>query len=36
VANKITDGNTLKTKLGVFIDEQGAPSVDSLEGGHKP
>jgi len=34
VANKITDGNPLKTKLGIFIDEQGATSVESFEGGH--
>jgi len=27
VLNKITDGISLKTKLGVFIDEQGATNV---------
>jgi len=26
----MTDGNTLKTKLGIFIDEQGATSVERL------
>jgi len=30
VANKITNGNTLNTKLGIFIDEQRAISVESL------
>ena len=28
--NKITDGNTLKTKVGIFIDEQEATNVESL------
>jgi len=36
MVNKITDGNTLKTKLGIFIDEPGSTSVESLEGDHKP
>jgi len=30
VANKITDGNPLKTKPGIFIDEQGGTSVECL------
>jgi len=30
VVNKITDGNPLKTKLSIFIDEQGATSLESL------
>ena len=28
MANKITDGNLLKAKLGIFIEEQGATSVE--------
>jgi len=32
VSNKITDGNPLQTKLGIFIDEQEATSVgESVE-----
>ena len=31
--NKITDGNQLKAKLGIFIEEQGATSVESLRKG---
>ena len=35
VANKITDGNPLKEKPGIFIEEQGATSVESLwKGAH--
>ena len=30
VANKITDGNPLKAKLGIFIKKQGATSVEGL------
>jgi len=30
MANKITDGNPLKTKIGIFIDERGTTSVESL------
>ena len=30
LANKITDGNPLKTKLDIFIEVQGATSVESL------
>ena len=30
VANKIIDGNPFKAKLGIFIEEQGATSVESL------
>ena len=30
VANKITDGNPLKSKLGIFIEVQGTKSVKSL------
>ena len=30
VAKKVTDGNPLKAKLGIFIQEQGAISVGSL------
>ena len=35
VANKITDGNLLKAKLGIFIKEQGATSVEILWTDHK-
>ena len=28
MANKITDGNLLKAKLGIFIEDQGATSVE--------
>ena len=35
VANKITDGNPLKAKLGIFIEKHGTTSVESLwKGGH--
>ena len=30
MANKITDGKPSKAKLGIFIEEQGATSVESL------
>ena len=30
VANKITDGNPLKAKLDVFVEKQGATSVESV------
>ena len=30
VANKIIDGNSLKPKLGIFIEEQEATSVESV------
>ena len=30
VANKITDGNPLKAKLSIFIEEQGATNVEGL------
>ena len=30
MANKITDGNPLKSKLGIFVKEQGTTSVESL------
>ena len=30
VANEITDGNPLKAKLGIFIEDQGATSVENL------
>ena len=30
VANKTTNENQLKAKLGIFIEEQGATSVESL------
>ena len=30
MANKVTDGNPLKAKLGTFIEEQGAICVESL------
>ena len=30
MANKTTDGNPLKAKLGIFIEEQGATRVESL------
>ena len=30
VAKKITDENLLKAKLGIFIEEQGTTSVESL------
>ena len=30
VANKITEGNQLKVKPGIFIEEQGATSVESF------
>ena len=32
VTNKITNVNALKAKLRIFIDEQGAANVESLEG----
>ena len=33
LANKITDGNSLKAKLSTFIEEQGATSIESLWNG---
>ena len=30
VANKITDGNPLKAKLGIFVDEQEVTDHESL------
>ena len=30
VADKIIDGNPLNAKLGIFTEEQGATSVESL------
>ena len=30
MGNKITDGNPLKAKLSIFIEEQGATSVENL------
>ena len=30
MANKITDGNPLKAKLGIFVEEKGNTSVESL------